>query len=478
MKPEVLMRVDGNSLIGLGHIVRCMALAHMLKESFTIIFVSKEITKILQKELLDASFKFIKVKNEEDFINLLVAHHIVVLDGYDFDTQLQVRIKEKGCKLVCIDDMHEKKFIADLIINHTPGITPQEYLSKPYTQFALGFDYALLRPAFLEQAKTKRKIEKIETILICFGGSDPKNLTESTLKIIVGFSQFKKILVVTGSAFRKTKNFKNLITIDSRIEYRAALSEYQMVDTLLEAECAIVPASSILYEVLACNCQVISGIYVDNQKLVYENIKKIGSFIDAGNFLESEILQSISKVLVKSEASKNLIDGLSSRRILKLFDQLQKEFNFNLRDAEMYDLDLTYDWASNRRIREHSFQQHQIKKKEHYKWFISKISDTDCCYYIAEYDSKPIGSIRFDIKNGEAIISYLIEPTNQGLGFGQILLRKGIMRFLEFDTSLNKRIFSISGEVMRNNIPSIKAFERLGFIKMELVESYKFQKWL
>ena len=42
---------------------------------------------------------------------------IVVLDGYHFDTNYQTKIKQKGCKLVCIDDLHDKHFVADIIIH-------------------------------------------------------------------------------------------------------------------------------------------------------------------------------------------------------------------------------------------------------------------------------------------------------------------------------------------------------------------------
>ncbi len=58
---------------------------------------------------------------------------IVVLDGYHFGTNYQKQIKLKGAKLVCIDDMHDKEFVADLIINHIPRITPQDYNVQPFT---------------------------------------------------------------------------------------------------------------------------------------------------------------------------------------------------------------------------------------------------------------------------------------------------------------------------------------------------------
>ena len=186
MSPKIFFRADGNTHIGLGHLVRCSALAYMLQSYFEISFYCKEIPESFEKELVNNSYEVIRIDNEAQFIEQLDHNQIVVLDGYNFNTAYQLEIKAKGNKLVCIDDLHDKEFVADLIINHAPGVKPEDYSAQPHTQFALGLDYALLRPAFLQQALKPRKIEKIETALICFGGSDPKNLTQSTLEIEYG----------------------------------------------------------------------------------------------------------------------------------------------------------------------------------------------------------------------------------------------------------------------------------------------------
>ena len=95
-----------------------------------------------------------------------------------------------------------------------------------------------------------------------------------------------------------------------------------------------------------------------------------------------------------------------------------------------------------------------------------------------EYNDKPVGSIRFDLKEGEAIISYLLDPMYHGRGFGQLILRKGIEWLLMVNKPDFTPIHFLCGEVMKTNIPSVKAFERLGFVKKEQKENYKFEKWV
>ena len=46
-----------------------------------------------------------------DFLSHLQGDEIVVLDNYFFTTDYQRAIKQKGCRLVCIDDMHDKHYV-------------------------------------------------------------------------------------------------------------------------------------------------------------------------------------------------------------------------------------------------------------------------------------------------------------------------------------------------------------------------------
>ena len=209
---------------------------------------------------------------------------------------------------------------------------------------------------------------------------------------------------------------------------------------------------------------------------VYESFKKTGAFFDAGNFRPEEIRKAIEFALTHSNSKKIIIDGHSKERILKIFKEIEKESSINLRLAQKEDLELTYSWAINKDIRRYSFQQHQITLKEHTSWFLGKVNQTDCVYLIGEIDKKPFGSIRFDIKNNEVIISFLVDPLFHGQGLGSLLLKKGTEKLI-IKKNLNDTPFNaISGFVMKPNIPSIKAFEHLGFEKVEFDDKFKFIK--
>jgi UDP-2,4-diacetamido-2,4,6-trideoxy-beta-L-altropyranose hydrolase len=475
MKPRVYLRVDGDTEIGLGHITRCTALAQMLKDDYDITFVSRSLSEKRRFRSTENEFEFKLIADEEDFFRFIEPDEIVVLDGYHFDSIYQKKVKSKGVKLVCIDDLHEGEFYADIIINHAPGVVPQDYRGQPHTSFALGPEYALLRPAFLELAKRRRQINGIESVLICFGGSDYKNLTERAVRVVAEVSKFKKIIVVTGPNYKLDRGLGDLLDRDDRIIHLHAIDERKMVAVMLEADLAIVPASGILFEALAIGCIAVSGYYVDNQFLVYQNFKKTNTIIDAEKFEVDSIKTAVDKSLTVVKRGIS-IDGLSKGRLLKLFNQLALGGQIQCRKAAVSDLPLTFTWAANHNVRRYSFHQHQITMEEHTRWFVDKIRDMNCSYYIVERKSEAIGSIRFDATNKEAVVSYQLSPKWEGRGLGQVLLTEGISQYVRSVRPDDRRIERIVAYVMKSNIASTKAFERLGFIRKEDRGNYRYEK--
>lgn len=472
---HLYFRVDGSFKIGLGHMVRCIALAHMLKNNFFIHFVCKEVPDNFIEEISRCDFRFYRIVSEDSFFSRLSGKEIVILDSYFLDTDYQKKIKRLGCKLVCIDDLHDKEFYADLIINQVPGTKPEDYRAQFYTQFALGPQYALLRTPFLEQARRQRKVDKVETVFICFGGADSKNLTTQTLELALNEWRFKKIIVVTGLAFNYLEKLQPVLTADSRTQHYHGVNEYKMLELMKMSDLAIVPASGILLEALAVGCKVISGMYVDNQKFVFEAYKKAGFFESAEDFSKQHLSIAINKGFDWSYPADKIIDGGSGQRIIKCFQQLALEDDVIIRDVKETDIQKAFEWASNPKIRTFSFNQEMIKYEEHSEWFLNKIKSDSCYYFIAEIKGETIGSIRFDINGKEAIISYLVDTNFHKQGLGMILLKKGVS-FLK--AKEREGIDSVIGFVMPGNIPSVKAFERLGYSMQMGKEYFKFTKSL
>jgi len=83
---------------------------------------------------------------------------------------------------------------------------------------------------------------------------------------------------------------------------------------------------------------------------------------------------------------------------------------FNLRKAVKSDVLITFDWVNDSSVRAFSFNKDKVLIENHQMWFFNKIQSKDCLYLIAYDRNLPIGSIRFDINDSIATLSYLIDP--------------------------------------------------------------------
>lgn len=196
MSKKIFIRADANSEIGYGHIMRCYAIAMMIKDYYSINFFSISIPKNIKQDFINEGFAVNIISCDSDFYNHLDQDTIVVSDGYNFNVDYQQNISRSGAKHVFIDDLYNQKFIADIVINHAPNISENLYNIPDKSRLALGLDYALLRPKFLTAAKNASARTKSDSVFICFGGADPDNLLKKTIGIVLQFDNLDRKSVV------------------------------------------------------------------------------------------------------------------------------------------------------------------------------------------------------------------------------------------------------------------------------------------
>ena len=244
---KVIIRVDGNYNIGLGHIYRGIALAEILKDKFVIEFVTR--TKTTISPIQDSGFDYTFVPenvelNEEHnwFKENYTRETIIVLDGYHFNEAYQQKIKKQDYKLVYIDDLVEGTQKADLVINHSPGVKESDYKTEVYTKLALGLKYALLRKSFIEFDRKKLNKKKgIKNIFISFGGADTHDFSLIATKEVLDLDSVETINVVLGAAY-KNETIYDLNS--SKLKIHKNLQEREVFKLMNETDLAIVPAST------------------------------------------------------------------------------------------------------------------------------------------------------------------------------------------------------------------------------------------
>jgi UDP-2,4-diacetamido-2,4,6-trideoxy-beta-L-altropyranose hydrolase len=331
---KVLIRVDGNRSIGLGHIYRGIALAEMICDYFTTFFVlnRQSDVKVFQEVNLDYIKlpKEIKTGEEPEWINKNYSEDtLIVLDGYHFDENYQRKIKEYGFKLVYIDDLVDRKMYADLVINYLPWVSEEDYEHESYTRFALGAEYVIMRKPFLKVSSQDREIHNVNRAFVCFGGSDQYDYTFKVVKLLIEIAQIKEIFVVLGASYNG-KAIYSLQTQTPRIKIFRNLSGDDLLKIMIRCNLGIVPASGILNELIAVGMPIISGYYTPDQKLYADRLEKMNLIKNIGDFtninkgidfknMTIEIINGNKEMVLKQ---KDYINGNSSYIILVLFKQL------------------------------------------------------------------------------------------------------------------------------------------------------------
>ena len=307
MKRKIFFRADAGAQIGYGHFTRTLALAEMLKDNFNCTYYTSEPTeyqigemsKVCHHIALNEETKF------EDFLEYLSGDEVVVLDNYFFGTDYQLAIKSKGSKLVCIDDLHDKHYVADIVINQSA--TDESIFSvESYTRLLLGPDYLLLRaPFLLPPARIKRNNDMV----ICLGGADPCHITDKIVSCLLKMNVPYNIVCILGD--------KVFISEDNKVkvEIRRNLSSAEMAEVFDRSACALVSASMVSIEALSRGVPLIAGYYVDNQEEHYNRLVSEGLAAGVGfwpEVSESDIINALTGIR-KLQPCHMVTSGIAKR---------------------------------------------------------------------------------------------------------------------------------------------------------------------
>ncbi len=326
MKKRVNFRADGNSSIGLGHVIRSCALADILRSDFECHFYIRTPLPGLEEEIKKAGAQLHALPDETGykqeaaaFAAMINRDDIVVMDGYSFDTAYQQVFRDKGCKLVCIDDIHAYHFIADAVINHSGGVPETEYSRESFTRLYLGPQYTLLRKPFLQHVKEKEQ-DLQNSLFICMGGADPKNDTLEVAKACIERDGIDKIMVVLGAGYRYREEFREFVHNHAahKIEIYEQLDAAGMADLMRKARMAVTPPSTIAFEYLSQGGILYLRQIADNQENIRQYLVNEPLAFDFDEYPVRETTR-INKLLAHQ---KEIFDGKSDVRLKQIFEQL------------------------------------------------------------------------------------------------------------------------------------------------------------
>lgn len=192
---KAVLRADGSREQGLGHIARALALAAQLMDfQLTIVTRSDGGYALGYDILAQHMFPLRAVESEAAFLGLAdeLKPDVVFLDILNTDPGMMAALRKSAAKLVTFEDLGEGANAADLVVSDLYVTTE---LSVPSL---CGVENALLSTMFDHVMPNRTVRDKVERLLVVFGGTDPGNLTEKALSAIGAIKFDGEVTVVLG----------------------------------------------------------------------------------------------------------------------------------------------------------------------------------------------------------------------------------------------------------------------------------------
>jgi UDP-2,4-diacetamido-2,4,6-trideoxy-beta-L-altropyranose hydrolase len=376
---KVVFRADASLEMGTGHIMRCLTLAQALTEKGVLVdFICREHLGHLIEFIETKGFKVHRLPRHEhgviceqideplinraspqqpclkttrpghlvintlfhsswlgstqyqdaqDCMDVLKALNPdwLVMDHYALDETWQVLLEDHYQKLMVIDDLGDRQYICDLLLDQNYGSTVSKYqnLVPKHCKILAGSHYALLRPEFAQWRETslKRRVQnqEIKTILVTLGGVDPDNYTEQVLKKLATteLKPLTEIVVVMGATAPHLASVqKQAQTMPYKTTVKTNVSN--MAEIMANADLAIGAAGATTWERCCLGLPTIQFVIAENQRQIANALTqdKIVVLMQEIEQLPGLVINASSKIKALSERSAKLCDGRGANRLL------------------------------------------------------------------------------------------------------------------------------------------------------------------
>ncbi len=409
---RVLLYADGDQATGAGHQVRTAALAQALQ-------IEGHAIELIERSALGSTSgwawkglpqRALNVAQVEAAVIAWAARaaqaDVLVVDSY------VIGPVPAHCPVVRFADLPAMVSAADLVIDGA-GI-PADH---PALITVCGPAWIPLRPEFMA---AKPAVPRQGTVIV-IGGTDPRGLGPEIAARLPG-----PVTRITGG-------------------WTAA----EVASTFRRAARAVVSASSVAWEALACGTPIVAVITARNQETTAARLQELGVVVTDP---DPEAIAVAWEALVAPVSSR--VDGQGARRLARRLAELRLQ-SPNLRPAVWQDSDRLLAIANLPDVRGVSFRADRIAVADHEAWFARQLMDPDARIWLTPGGE---GTIRLQRDLEAAVVSLAIEPQARGRGLARTLVAEAQnwLRLTAFAPRLD-------AWVRHGNQASRRLFTRAGF---------------
>ena len=320
---HIAIRADASNIIGSGHVMRCLTLADaFVKQNAQVTFITRRHTGHLSELIKKKGYQVIElchttsvinVDNDKSWLgcsqrvdarecidaiyNLTLSGPSIdwlIVDHYSIDQQWHRLLKPYCDKLMVIDDLANRQYYCDLLLDQTLNREKNDYKTcvNESCLLLLGQPYMLLRDEFIinrESALRKRKGITAENrptnILVSIGGTDIHNISQQVLAALLIIKKQYSHLTTTAVQSSKSphlSSIKHIISVHDWLTLEVDC--LHMSSLMLEADIAIGASGSSAWERCCLGLPTMTIVTAENQLTIDNNLADAGAVINLGWF--------------------------------------------------------------------------------------------------------------------------------------------------------------------------------------------------
>jgi UDP-2,4-diacetamido-2,4,6-trideoxy-beta-L-altropyranose hydrolase len=473
MKPLLLVRADASAQIGVGHVMRCSALAQAWQDDGgDVVFLSHELPSDAAEPWRTGGIALREqphMPGSENDAHATAAEARAcgacwtVADSYAFGPRFFQQVRQSGTHVLAFDDEGKVDCAAASLV-----LRPWRMAAEPEANHLDGPAYALLRQEFAAALELPREIPvQARKFLLTLGGGDPENWTGRLLQILAGAQSplpaDGELVVVIGAANPHAGMLaERLRELPRAVRLERATRE--MARLLAWADVALSASGSTCWEICALGLPALVLPLNSNQLPIATGLaaasaaRNLGLAADFDPVVFSSAVRSLAADQharsAMSTAGRQLVDGRGAARVVT---QLKSKL-IRFRRAGADDARLIWEWANDPAVRAASFHSAPIPWEDHQRWFAAQLCAPATHFFIAELEGQPVAQVRFVIEGEEAIISVSLSAALRGRRYSSAVLVRAAREI--FRTTEIEHIVAL---IKPGNAASLRAFLRAGY---------------
>jgi len=354
---DIVFRVDASVSIGVGHFMRCLALADSFsKWGCKISFICRQLPDYLSLVLEDRLYNLVKLVEEESNWTIDNLPHsswlgtsqdldvkatiaaigghcdVLIIDHYGIDSKWEIAIRQWAACILVIDDLADRHHECDILLDPNLYTNPKSRYRDLVSEncvLLLGPQYAILRDEFSRVRQDVHiKDGVVKRILVLMGGVDCHNITEKVINSVFMLNSNIDVDVVVG---REHPALESLGELCSKYKYNFHVQPDNLAMLMSMADLAFGSSGSTSWERCCLGLPTVCLTQAFNQIEIAEGLAKSGAIINLGDGISiqtTEIFSALEKLISEPEKVRDMsqkcleiVDGLG---IQKIFAELVK----------------------------------------------------------------------------------------------------------------------------------------------------------